>query len=108
MCPEDKWIKEGKGRVNYEGEVILKKIPKNKMTEIAGLIRNIGKRGKARDSQDKIIKLEISANQIRVLTTENQLAVSIGKQVDRSHKGGKLEIKWSHEDKPARVIWIYG
>ena len=107
LCPEDKQIKEGKGWVNYEGEVILKKIPKDKMTEIIQQIRNIGKRGKSRDPQDKIIKLEIGANKIRVLTTENQLAASIGKQIDQAHKGGKLEIEWSHQDKPARVVWEY-
>lgn len=107
LCPEDKWIKRGKGKVNFEGEVILKNIPKDKLTEIAQQIRNIAKRAKSRDPQDKIMKLEISARKIRVLTTENQLASSIGKQIDRAHKGGKLEIKWGHKDKLVRVLWEY-
>ena len=107
LCSEDKLIKAGKKQVDFGGEVLFYKIPKNKMQEIVQQIRNIGKRGRLRDPQDKIIKIEVGARQIRVLTTENQLAVSIGKQIDRAHKGGELKIKWSHKDKPARVVWEY-
>ncbi|MBU1180037.1 hypothetical protein KJ885_03775 [Patescibacteria group bacterium] len=107
MCPEDRQIKEGKGRVNYEGELILSSIPQNLIMEIARQIRNIAKRAEKRDPLDKAMRIEIKKSGIRVLTTENQLAVSIGKQIDQSHKGGKLEINWSERDKPARVVWKY-
>ena len=107
LFPEDRWLKGGAAAVNYEGEVILKNIPKEKIQEIVQQIRNIGKRATARDPEDKIIKIEIKGRQVRVLTTENQLAASIGKQIDEAHKGGKLDIKWSKDDQLARVDWDY-
>lgn len=111
LCPEDKEIEKGRGIAGYEGEVILKNIPNGSAVEIIQEIRNIGKRAEARDPEDKIIKIDSSVSlgqvTIRVLTTENQLAVSIAKQVARAHKGGNLEIKWSDGDQMARAVWEY-
>jgi hypothetical protein len=42
---------------------------------------------------------------VRVTTTENQLAISLGKQVDSAFKGGTLKIRFSDEDLPVRVFW---
>jgi len=111
LCPEDKEMEKGHGAMGYEGELILKNVPNGSVVEITQEIRNIGKRAEARDPEDKIIKIDPSTSsgltEIRVLTTENQLAVSIAKQVARAHKGGKLEIKWSKADQPARAVWTY-
>ncbi|MBU4421620.1 hypothetical protein L6259_03300 [Candidatus Parcubacteria bacterium] len=105
LCPEDKLIMQGGGKVNYEGELVLSRIPQDLLMEIAREVRNIAKRAKKRDPEDKAMRIEIKKSSIRVLTTENQLAVSIGKQIDHAHKGGELEIKWSERDKLARVFW---
>ncbi len=107
LCPEDKEMEKNHGAMGYEGEVILKNIPSKLSTETVQEIRNIGKRAEARDPEDKIIKIEQNAGVIRVLTTENQLAISIAKQVARAHKGGNLEIKWSNGDQTARAVWTY-
>ena len=107
LCPEDKWLAGSGSAINYEGEVVLKRLPKEKMQEIVQQIRNIGKRAENRDPEDKIIKIEIKSNQIRVLTTENQMAVGIAKQVADAHKGGELDIKWSNNDQLARAEWSY-
>lgn len=107
MCPEDKMIEEGHGETNYEGEAVFLNVPPGEVLEIVQQIRNIGKRAERRDPEDKIIKIDIKGRLIRVLTTENQLAVSIAKQVDKSHKGGKLEIKWSDGDQTARAVWEF-
>jgi hypothetical protein len=102
LCPEDKTA----SAVSYGGELILKNIPPAHKEDILNQIRNISKRAEARDPEDKIIKIEIKGGgQIRVFTTENQLAANLGRQIDKAHKGGKLEIKWSKTDKLARVIW---
>lgn len=117
MCPECRFIgdlpKGGKmekevkrGNINFEGEVTLKNIPlSEKKIEILNLVRNVGKRAVKRDPEDRIIKIEDKGKTIRILTSENQLAVSIGKQVERAFKGGDLKIKWSEKDALARVIW---
>ncbi|MFH1193541.1 MAG: hypothetical protein V1661_00940 [bacterium] len=101
LCPEDKPA----ASISYKGELILKNIPPAHKEDILNQIRNIGKRAEVRDPEDKIIKIEIKGGQIRVLTTENQLVANLGRQIDRAHKGGKLEIKWSKGDKLARVVW---
>lgn len=113
LCIECKWVKSGHadrrtdwaGKVDYEGEVILENLISRDKNEILNLIRNIGKRAIKRDPQDQIIRIKDEGRRVIITTTENQLAVSIGKQVDRAFKGGNLEIKWSHEDAPARVRW---
>lgn len=107
LCPEDALIAKGGGVMNYEGEFILKNVPNGSVAEIIQEIRNIGKRAASRDPEDKIIKIERTADGLRVLTSENQLAAAIGKQVARAHKGGQLEIKWSKTDAPARVVWTH-
>ncbi|NQU83803.1 MAG: hypothetical protein HQ536_03770 [Parcubacteria group bacterium] len=101
-CPECKNVKSS----SFEGEVALKNLPlSEKKTEILNLVRNVGKRATKRDPEDRIIKIEDKGNTVRILTTENQLAVSIGKQLDSAFKGGSLKIKWSEKNALARVIW---
>lgn len=107
LCTECAYIKKGHDGVEgYEGDVLLHGLsdPREKI-EILNLIRNIGSRASSRDPEDQIIKIEDKGETVRVTTTENQLAVSIGKQVARAHKGGKLEIKFSSTDELARVVW---
>ena len=73
--------------------------------EVVNLVKNIGKRAQLRNPEDQIIKIEDKNDAIRITTTDNQLAVSIGKQVDAAFKGGKLKVVWSREDAPARIRW---
>lgn len=106
ICPECQWIKSGKHdlKTGYEGEVIIThNLEEKRKEELLNLIRNIGNRANARDPEDKIIKIEDLKNKILVKTTENQLAISIGKQVAQAFKKSQLEIKFSHQDALARV-----
>ena len=102
FCGECRMIEQKDG---YGGEVLLKNIKAADKLEILQEIKNIGDRAFRRDPEDQIIKIEDKGKSVRVTTTENQLALSIGKQIDRAHKGGKLEIKLSKEDKLIRVDW---
>ncbi len=107
LCAECANILRGhEGTDGYEGEVMLYGLTDAKeKTEILNLARNVGKRAALRDPEDQIIKIEDRGESARITTTENQLAVSIGKQVARAHKGGKLEIKFSEVDHLVRVVW---
>ena len=96
VCPACQMIKEKK----YEGQVIVKNVSRKK--ELLNLIKNIGERAFRRDVLDRIVKIK-EGKEIEVLTTENQLEVSIGKQVKRALKG-KMDIKWSKGESVARVI----
>ncbi len=95
--------------LNFGGELVIEgKFGAEEKQEILALVRNVGARAAKRDPEERIIKISERGGTIRVSTTENQLAVSIGKQLDRARKGGTLAITWSHEDKPVRVRWTKG
>ena len=88
-----------------EGFLILKNVPKDKEKEILALVKNIGEKAEKTDVLDRIIKLKKDKDGIMIETTENQLAVKLGKQIKSAFKG-KLEIHWSHADGPVRVFWF--
>jgi len=100
LCPACQMIKDKM----YEGQLILKNLPPDKKEEILNLVKNVGQRAFKRDPLDRIIGIQEKNNQVEILTTENQLAVSIGKQIKRAFKGN-LEIKWSHQESTVRIIW---
>ena len=79
---------------------------KNK-TEIKNLIQNTAKREEERDILNRVERIEDNRNEMVIYTTKNQLAVEIGKKVAAAHKGGKLDIKWSKNDKPVEVYWNF-
>jgi hypothetical protein len=106
LCAECKWIVGGKNKTGWEGELILENLVPEEKSEILNLTKNVGARATLRDPEDQIIKIEDFGKKMRITTTENQLAVSIGKQIASAFKGGKLEIIWSDEDAPARVRWM--
>lgn len=92
--------------MRYSGEVVIEGnwTPQTR-SDLLHLMRNIGHRAMVRDPEDRIIRILEQDGKFLVYTSENQLAVSIGKQVHTSHKGGELHIVWSADDKPVRVSW---
>jgi hypothetical protein len=54
---------------------------------------------------NRVERLDSGADEITAYTSKNQLAAEIGRKLDRAYKGGKLEIKWSKDDKPVDVTW---
>lgn len=91
----------------WAGEVVLEGLTAAEKTEVLALVRHTGGTG-PRDPGDRVVRVEDGAKGLRILTAENRLAVSIGKRVHRSHKGGTLSITWSPGDMPVRVLWKKG
>jgi hypothetical protein len=108
LCHECHWAVHEPDRMKegWEGELTLDGLadPETKALVLA-TVRNVGKRAETRDPEDRIIGIDDRGERVVITTTENQLAVSIGKQVARAFKGGKLAIAWSSDDLPARVHW---
>ncbi len=76
--------------------------------EIKHIVMNMGKSAEAADILNRVERIDENAgDQIVVYTTKNQLAVKIGKKVASAYKGGKLDIRWSKNDKPVEVYWSY-
>lgn len=74
--------------------------------DILNTIKNSEEQAISLNPMNKIENIEQpDDNTIIVYTMKNQLAVTIGKKIDQSLKGGSLDIKWSKDDQPVEVKW---
>jgi len=97
----------------FEGEVVIKvksKTEKGKTEDIEGLkkeilnnVKNTEKNAMEWDLMDRILWTEEKNDEIRIYTSENQLAVRIGKNLEKAFKNGSLEIKYSKGEDIIRV-----
>lgn len=88
----------------FEGVVIVERIPDVIRQEVERLIYNIAGRAAERDPMDRILSFKpYGEDGFEVRTSENQLAISIGKQIVSAHKDAKIEISLSKEESVARV-----
>ncbi|EKD49957.1 MAG: hypothetical protein ACD_63C00001G0005 [uncultured bacterium] len=101
ICPACKTTKkeEAEGVIHVAGFV-----SQEQKEEILKLVKNVGERATKRDPLDRIFTWDDKEWETTVYTTENQLAVSIGKQIKRAYNG-ELDIKWTHEGDVVRVVW---
>ncbi len=92
----------------YSGQLTLDGLedPKEK-AEILSTARNFGTKQTKRDPEARIISIDDRGKRVVITTTENQMAVGMGKAIAASHKGGTLRIAWSKDDLPARVYWMH-
>jgi len=110
VCPACQMIKDGK----FEGKVVFENVPEELRDEVMRNAENTGKKEFERDPMDRIIRIKNPArgearqrrqeSRIEVLTTENQLARNIARQVERAYKGCKSEVIWSKEESAAVII----
>lgn len=100
ICPACQMIKDGK----FEGKIVIENVPEEYRDDILGNIKNTGEKEYERDPMDRIIGIKNLESKIEVLTTENQLARNIARQIERAYKGVKSEIIWSREESIARII----
>lgn len=108
VCPAclSKTAKGGGKDSGYEGEVILSGLADIELKlEVIRTVKNIAERALLRNPEAQIIKIEDQGRNVRITTTKNQLAETIGKEVDSSHKGGELSIRFSEGNSPIRVFW---
>ena len=115
FCPTCQMIKDKK----YEGEIILEAVPRDFKEDIKNLVKNYGKRAFKVDPMDRIISIKekkvkrVAAKRkrgatsrkefkglkdVRILTTENQLAKKLAKKINEIY-GGKLSVSISHSHK---------
>jgi hypothetical protein len=73
--------------------------------EIMGTINNLAALAEERDVLNRIERTEDTGSEITIYTTQNKLALEIGKKVADAFKGGDLDIKFSKEDMPVEVRW---
>lgn len=88
LCPADKMQREGL----YEGILIIENIPDDTKENVVNLIKNIGQRAFQRDVLDRILDVDYQKGTIQVKTSENQLAISMGKQIHNAYKKSTIKI----------------
>jgi len=76
-CPACMMIKNH----TYEGEVIIRNIPKKFEGELFRLITAYCTRATKRDPQDRVIAIKKQRGGYRVTTTEDELAVKLAKKI---------------------------
>lgn len=85
LCPADQMIEKKR----FEGEIIIKNPPSDpsRKQELLNIIKNIAQNAYERDPLDRLISIEDKGNALRVLLTDNNLTLSMGKQIVRAFKG---------------------
>ena len=79
---------------------------KNK-EEIKNIIANTEKKEIFRNPLDRIMSLKEMKDKMVVETTSENLAIALGKALNRAYKG-KLNISFSQDQKLVRVLWERG
>lgn len=108
LCRQCAYIVNGdvNTRHGFEGLVVLDGLrDPDEKHEILLTVRNFARKATDRDPEDQIADIDDRGERVVISTTDNQMAVGIGKAVDKSFKGGDLRIVWSKDDMPARVYW---
>lgn len=101
LCPACKMGKEKR----YEGEVVIKFSGTMNKNEIMNEIKNSDIMARQRDPMDRVLWTEDKPDGLHVFTSENQLAVKIGKKIYSSLGKGNLTIKHSKGEDVIRVYF---
>lgn len=104
LCPVCKMKKDK----IFEGELTIRLTTNNLRLkeEILNTVKNSDKQAQERDPLDRILWMEDKGDEVKIFTSENQLAVKMGKKLESSFPKSTLEIKHSGED-IIRVYWEY-
>ena len=96
LCPACKMKKD---KV-FEGELVIKLKTYNLKlkTDILNTIKNSDEQAQERDPLDRVLWTEERGDSVHIFTSENQLAVRIGKKLESSFPKSKVEIRRSGED----------
>ncbi|HUY69737.1 MAG TPA: hypothetical protein VMU70_01850 [Candidatus Tyrphobacter sp.] len=100
ICPACALIKNRQ----YEGRIIIENTPLKLKPELVGLIKSFARKAYERDSQDRLIAIKEIGKEIQVTTTENQLAVRLGKKIRETFKKPSLEIR--QPSAPSDVVYV--
>jgi len=102
LCPADQMIKNKQ----HEGKVVVKNAPKELEAEIARLIKNVGFSAFEKEPMHRLISIEKVKGELVVLTTENQLAVSMAKKVGEAYKKAKVKISFAKEPNDVAIAVV--
>lgn len=85
----------------FEGELFVESFPLKHKNELLRLIKNFGNRDTEMDPQNRIIAIEKVDGELRIITTENQLANRLAKKIKDVFN--KVEVSISFSKEPYKV-----
>jgi hypothetical protein len=100
LCPACRKIKERRP----SGELHLVGAALGDKGEILRILRNEESRAREKNPLERIMRVESIRNQWKIETTTEKLAQRLGRVLYRT-RGGKVDYRWSHNNKFVRVIW---
>ena len=101
VCPACEMIRRGQ----FGGEVIVRNVPDSRSFDVVDLILAVAKQAEEHGAEVRVIDIKKDNGEIRVTTTDNQLAVRIAKDIKSANKKSELEISYSPEPhKVSRAI----
>lgn len=100
LCPACTMIKNRQ----FEGEIIIKNVPKEKSDELMHLIEAFCNRAFERDLMDRLIDLKKTKDGFIATLTENQLTVKLAKKIKDVFK--KVDYKISYSSSPGDVVYV--
>jgi hypothetical protein len=86
------------------GELRLAGFDTTERGEIARILRNEEERARAKNPLERIMRMEAADGGWKIETTTEKLAQRLGRAVHKA-RGGRVEYKWSHNNKFVRVWW---
>lgn len=99
-CPACMKIKDRRA----SGEVFLVGVAPLERGDVLHILRNEESRAREKNPLERIMRLEASNGGWKVETTTEKLAQRLGRAVKKA-RGGKVDYKWSHNNKFVRVTW---
>ncbi|MGH7783301.1 MAG: BCAM0308 family protein [Candidatus Binatia bacterium] len=86
------------------GELHLSNIDPAERGDVLRLLRNEEERARQKNPLERIMTLQEKGGQWKVETTTEKLAQRLGRSLKKA-RGGKVEYRWSHNNKFVRVYW---
>lgn len=99
MCPACRMIRDNM----YEGQLIIRGVPQERIAEVLARIKNVGNQAYRHDPLDRIIRITRRGQVLEALTTENQLALKLSRQIQEILRE-KPKIMISKDESIVRVI----
>jgi hypothetical protein len=86
------------------GELRLAGFDTAERREIARILRNEEERARAKNPLERIMRMQAADGGWTIETTTEKLAQRLGRAVHKA-RGGKVQYKWSRNNKFVRVLW---
>lgn len=102
LCPACKLIQDKQ----YEGRVILQDFPMVKFNDLCLMVKDFGNTAYHRDPLDRVIAIKKVGEDVEITTTENQMAVMLGKKIEQVFRASGHKISYAADPGDVAIIRV--